>query len=58
MENLNETMSEVINKVMTYQNGRIGNKLENLFKVKPLIPIHKIIAESFLIMQGLEFFPL
>ncbi len=47
MENLNKTMSEVINKEITYQDGKIGNKLENLFNLIPLIPIHKIIAESF-----------
>ncbi|MEN4761453.1 hypothetical protein ABEG63_14030 [Chryseobacterium sp. C39-AII1] len=57
MENLNATMSQVINNEITYEDGRIGNKLENLFNAIPLINIHKIIAESFFDNARIGVFP-
>lgn len=48
MENFNETNQETINGTMTYTEGPIGNKLENLLGGQELIGVAKILAESFI----------
>lgn len=48
MENFTETNQEIVNGTMTYAEGPIGNKFENLLEGQELIGIAAALAESFI----------
>ncbi|MET3035079.1 hypothetical protein ABXT08_03155 [Chryseobacterium sp. NRRL B-14859] len=48
MENLNETNQEGILETMLYPEGPIGNKFEQLVDGVEILPISRIVAESFI----------
>ncbi|MBP1166052.1 hypothetical protein JOE44_002936 [Chryseobacterium sp. PvR013] len=48
MENLNATSQEVLEDKLSYREGPIGNKLDQLVEGVEMLPISRILAESFM----------
>lgn len=48
MENLNQTNQEVLDDNLSYREGPIGNKLEQLVDGSEMMPISEILAKSFI----------